>query len=196
MSDAAENPTPEIPDGAPQEAQASDSAALQQELEKTREQMLRALADMENLRKRSQKEREDARNYAVTSFARDLLDVADNLRRALESAPVDLPDSDPRVFNLLEGIKATERGMLNTLEKNGIRKIYPLDEPFNPNFHEVMLETPGTGKPSGTVVMVMESGYILHDRLLRPARVAIAKNDGQGGDTPPLTPGATIDTKA
>jgi molecular chaperone GrpE len=185
----------------PQEPTAANTLAaetpdLQAELDKTREQMLRALADMENLRKRSQKEREDASRYAVTSFARDLLDVADNLRRALDSAPVDLPDSDPRIFNLLEGIKATERGMLSALEKNGIRKIFPLDEPFNPNFHEVMLETPAPGKPSGTVVMVMESGYMLHDRLLRPARVAVAKNDGQSGETPPLTPGGTIDTSA
>jgi molecular chaperone GrpE len=121
-----------------------------------------------------------------------MLTVADNLRRALEAVPPDLLASEPRVKNLVDGIEATQREMLKTFEQNGIRKIDPMDELFNANFHEVLFESPGTGKPPGTVVQVVDTGYILHDRLLRPARVAVAKNEGQGNGTP----GSNIDTQA
>lgn len=166
------------------------NAALQDELNKTKDQLLRALADGENIRKRSVKDREDASRYAVTSFAKELLSVADNLRRALDAIPAEAMAADPHLKNLNDGVTATERELLKSFEKHGIKKIVPLDEPFNPNFHEVMFEAPGTGKPAGTVVQVMEAGYVLNDRLLRPARVAVAKNEGQD------RPGGQIDTSA
>jgi molecular chaperone GrpE len=165
---------------------------LQDELDKMKDQALRALAEAENARKRAVKEREDAQRFAITSFAKDLLSVADNLRRALDAIPAEAMTADPHLKNLNDGVEATEREMLKGFEKAGIKKIYPMDEPFNPNFHEVMFEAPGTGKPAGTVVQVMEAGYVLNDRLLRPARVAVAKDEGQGDGRP----GIQIDTSA
>ena len=125
----------------------------------------------------------------MSGFARDLLAVSDNLRRALEAVPADLVN-DERIKALLSGIEATERELLRTFEKNGIRKIEPVGEPFNPNFHEVMFEAPGTGQPPGTIVQVIEAGYVISDRLLRPARVGVAKNDGPAGTS------HTLDTRA
>lgn len=154
------------------------SAALKAELADMKEQALRAMAEVENIRRRSAKEREDTSRYAVSSFAKDLLDVADTFRRALESVPAELRESDPRIVALLDGIEATERKMLDMFSRNGIRKIEPLDEPFDPNYHEVMFETPVPGKPSGTIIQIIEPGYVLHDRLLRPARVGVSK-DGE-----------------
>ena len=171
-------------------AQQAKIAALQAELEKNKDQMLRALAEAENGRKRALKEREDASKYAVSSFARDMLNVADNLRRALEAIPGDLLKSDPRLQKVIERIEATERELLKSFDRSSIKKIDPSGEIFNPNFHEVMFEAQGTGKPAGTIVQVMDVGYVLHDRLLRPARVAVAKDEGQD------KPGGQIDTKA
>lgn len=182
---AVEAPPPE----APQNTAALE--ALQAELNTARDQTLRALAEAENSRKRAAREREDASKYAISNFARDLLGVSDNLRRALEAVPVDLL-SDERVKALLDGIDATERELLKAFEKSGIRKIEPVGETFNPNFHEVIFEAPGTGQPAGMIVQVIEAGYVLNDRLLRPARVGVAKNETPGG-----MPGDhIIDTKA
>ncbi len=171
--------------------------ALQDEVGKAKDQTARALAEAENTRKRAQKERQDASKYAVSGFAKDLLDVSDNLRRALEAVPTDLLDSEPRLKNLVEGIEATERTLLRGFEKHGIKKLEPMDEPFDPNFHEVMFESPAPGKPAGTIMQLMEPGYTLHDRLLRPARVGVVKDEG-GSDTPPseMPPGGHIDTEA
>ena len=112
---------------------------------------------------------------------RDLLYVADNIRRALESIPEDLQQADERIAGVISGIDAIEKELLKNFERHGIRKIEPMDEIFDPNFHEVMFEAPGTGKPAGTIIQMVEPGYILHDRLLRPARVGVAKDEGQGG---------------
>lgn len=169
------------------------------ELAKTKEQLLRALADAENTRKRAQKEREDASRYAIAGFSKDMLDIADNLRRALDAVPEDLLDTEPRIKNLVDGIQATERAMLNTFEKNGIQKLEPLGDVFDPNFHEVMFETPGTGKPAGEIIQVIEVGYTLKDRLLRPARVGVAKDEGQGSGaepSPSTETGGNLDTEA
>lgn len=198
----APEPEPSPEENIAENPEASDRVtALEKELDATKDHMLRALAEAENARKRAQKEREDASRYAISAFARDLLDVADNLRRALDAVPEDLSESDVRVKNLLEGIEATEREMLRSFEKHNIQKLEPLDEVFDPNFHEVMFEAPGTGKPAGTIIEVIDTGYILNDRLLRPARVGVAKDDGQDGgssgpDTPSTDPGSQIDTEA
>lgn len=171
-------------------------AALESELDKTKDQMLRALAEAENARKRALKEREDAARYSIASFSKDLLNVADNLRRALEAVPENAAQVDPRISGLIEGIEATERELLKSFEKTGIRRVDPIGENFNPNFHEVMFEAPGTGKPAGTVIQVIETGYTLHDRLLRPARVGVAKDEGYGAHTAPPPSGGNIDTEA
>lgn len=163
-------------------------AQLEQALAESKDQLIRTVADMENLRKRAAREREDASKYAVSGFARDLLDVADTFRRALAAIPEDLK-SDGKINPLIEGIEAMERALLSCFEKNGIKKIEPMDEVFNPNFHEVMFEAPIPDKPNGTIIQIVEPGYLLHDRLLRPARVGLAKT--VGADT-----AHAIDTKA
>lgn len=155
--------------------------ALESELGHTKDQLLRALADAENTRRRAQREREDIGKYAVSNFARDLLDFSDNVRRAIDSIPDDLKnEGDERIKNMIAGLEAMEQQMLRTFDKHGIKKITPIDLPFDPNFHEVMFEAPGTGKPAGTIIQIIEPGYVLHDRLLRPARVGVAKDDGGG----------------
>lgn len=152
-------------------------AALREELAQAKDQTLRALAEADNTRRRAVREREDASKYATSGFAKDLLDFADNVRRAIDSIPDDLkgPESDERIRNLITGLEAMEQQMLRAFEKHGIRKIIPLDEVFNPNFHEVMFEAAVPGKAAGVVIQVIEPGYMLHDRLLRAARVGVAK---------------------
>ncbi len=169
--------------------------ALQEGLATAKDQVLRMAAEMENVRKRAQKEREDSKKFAISSFARDLLAVSDNLRRAIESVTQDMVEAEPRIQNLIDGIEATERELLRSFEKNGIEKIEPGEEPFNPNLHEVMFDVPGTGKPPRTIVQVMEIGYSINGRLLRPARVGVAKDDGQTGQ-PPADGSHSIDTEA
>ncbi len=162
---------------APQDLMAARLKALEAELDMAKDKMMRALADSENTRRRAVKEREDAGKYAVTNFARDLLDFSDNFKRALGAIPPELAE-DEKVSGVIAGLEAMNRDLISVFDRHGIKKIEPLDEPFNPNFHEVMFEAPVPGKPGGTVIQVIDAGYILNDRLLRPARVGIAK----GGD--------------
>lgn len=172
------------------------SEALQAELDQVKEQAMRALAEAENTRRRAQKEREDATKFAVSGFAKDLLEVSDNLRRALDAMPTDLIDAEPRLKNLVDGIEATERSLLRTFEKHGIKKLEPMDEPFDPNFHEVMFEAPVPGKPAGIIMQVVEPGYTLNGRLIRPARVGVTKDDGSAGTGGEPSAGGHIDTQA
>ena len=158
--------------------------SLQKDLVEARDRTMRALADAENTRKRAQKDREDAGKYAVSSFARDLLDFSDNFKRALDAIPEDTPDA------VRGGLEAMEREMLSTFDRHGIKKIEPLDEMFDANFHEVMFEAPMEGKQAGTIIQVIDAGYVLNDRLLRAAKVGIAKAD------PNADPGSSIDTQA
>jgi len=159
-------------------------AALQSEIAAMKDQMLRALAEAENTRRRAQKEREDAGKYAVTSFARDMLNVADNFRRALDAVPAEMRAADDQVKNLLAGVEATEKELLSIFERHGIKKINPMGEIFDPNFHEVMFEADDPSKPGGTITQVLDAGYVLNGRLLRPARVGVAKGaPTSGGNT-------------
>ncbi|MBI2235033.1 MAG: nucleotide exchange factor GrpE [Micavibrio aeruginosavorus] len=161
-------------------------AELEAELARMKDHMLRALADAENTRKRAIKEREDAGKFAVSAFARDMLDIADNFRRALDAIPEDArKGDDPLIKTLMAGIEAIERGLLKTFEKHGIKKLEPLGSVFDPNFHEVMFEAPVPGKTQGTIIQVIEPGYTLNERLLRPARVGIAKGEPGGDSGPP-----------
>ena len=156
-------------------------AALQKEYEETKDKMIRAVAEAENARKRAVKEREDARKYSISGFAKDLVNVADNLRRALDALPEGVAEREEGLQAVIGGIEATERELLKAFELNGIKKLEPQveSEIFDPNMHEVMFEAPGTGKPAGTIIQIIETGYTLHDRLLRPARVGVAKDEGE-----------------
>lgn len=171
-------------------------AEMEAEMADMKDKMLRVVADAENTKRRALKERDDAKKFAVSSYSRDLLPVADNLKRALDAIPDELKQNE-QINNLIEGIQATERELLRTFEKNGLVKLDPINQVFDPNFHEVMFEAPDPSKPAGTIMQVMETGYMLHDRLIRPARVGVVKDDGQGGaGTPPTDPGHNIDTEA
>jgi molecular chaperone GrpE len=157
-------------------------AALEAELAEQRDHLLRALAENENVRRRGQREREDAMKYAVAGFAKELLSVADNLRRALDS----LPESevrDERTRGLLAGVAATERELLSVFERHGIQRIDPDGERFDHNLHQAIFEAERPGKPSGTIIEVLQPGYLLHDRLLRPAMVGVAKENSGPGQT-------------
>jgi molecular chaperone GrpE len=141
-----------------------------------RDKMLRTLAEMENLRKRTSREVADARLYGITGFARDILDIADNLQRALDALPAEARDNaDPGLKALIEGVELTERSLLNTLEKNGVKKFDPSGGKFDPNFQQAMFEVPDPSVPSGTVVQVVQAGYMIGDRVLRPALVGVSK---------------------
>ena len=149
---------------------------LQKEAAEARDRMLRTLAEMENLRKRTTKEVADARLYGITGFARDVLDIADNLQRALDAVPAEArATADPGLTALIEGVELTERSLLNALEKHGVKKFDPSGQKFDPNFQQAMYEVPDPSVPSGTVVQVVQAGYTIGDRVLRPALVGVAK---------------------
>ena len=152
-------------------------AAITQERDEMRDKMMRALADAENTRKRAEKMQADTQKYAVAGFAKDMLDIADNLRRALDAVTEEQKE-DAAIKTIYDGVEATEKIMLSTFEKHGIQKIAPTEGKFDPNYHEVMFEGPAAGKQAGEIIQLLEPGYMLHDRLLRPARVGVAK----GGD--------------
>lgn len=162
------------PDHQPADIAAVRIAALEKEVAEWKEKMMRALADAENTRRRAVKDREDAGKYAITSFAKDLLDFSDNFHRALAAIPGEL-HNDERIAPIITGLESMDANLLKTFEKHGIKKIEPLDETFNPNFHEVMFEAPIPGKPAGIVIQVVEAGYVIADRLLRAAKVGISK---------------------
>jgi len=163
----------------------------EEEVAELKDKLLRTLADMENLRRRSQKDREDALKYSSANFARDMLSVADNLRRAIDSIPEDGDPDGAALVGFIEGISLTEKELLSTLERHGIRKIDPMGEKFDPQFHEAMFEIPSAEAENGTVLQVVEVGYVIHDRLLRPAKVGIAK-----AVPAPTGPGDQVDTTA
>jgi molecular chaperone GrpE len=149
---------------------------LQQENADLKDKLLRSLADIENMRRRTDREVADAKIYGVSSFARDMLPFADNLRRAVESVPSELRErGEASVKSLIEGIELTERDFLSRLTRHGVKKLEPLGAKFDPNMHEALYEVPDETKPNGTVVQVMEEGYSIGDRVLRPAKVGVSR---------------------
>ncbi len=179
-------------DGAGAAGEAGNPAAdavqpdLAAELEKARaeaaalkDQLLRALAEAENTRRRAQREREESARYAAAPLARDVLPVADNLARALAAVPAEALAKDEALKNLVEGIAATERQLQSALERHNIKMVDALGEKFDSHRHQAMYEMPAEGKPAGTIVQVLQKGYMLHDRLLRPALVGVAKAEPQ-----------------
>ncbi|ALG72012.1 molecular chaperone GrpE [Azospirillum thiophilum] len=176
---------------APESASPEDRVAkLETEVAGLKDQLLRAMAETENTRRRAQRDREDASKFAVSSFAKELVTVADNLRRALDAVPAEGREQDEMLKGLAVGVEATERQLLAAFERAGIKKIDPAGELFDPNFHQVMFEIENTGKTAGTVVQVLQPGYTIHGRLLREAMVGVAK----GG--PNEAGGQHVDTKA
>jgi molecular chaperone GrpE len=160
----------------PDEPEEGSAEALAKDLAEAKDRTLRTLAEMENLRKRTTREIADARAYGITAFARDVLDIADNLQRALDAVPAEAKaNADPGLKALIEGVELTERSLLNTLEKNGVKKFDPTGERFDPNFQQAMYEVPDPSVPAGTVVQVVQAGYKIGDRILRPALVGVSK---------------------
>ncbi|MDQ6434645.1 nucleotide exchange factor GrpE [Mesorhizobium sp. LHD-90] len=149
---------------------------LLKENEELKDRALRAAAEMENLRRRTAREIQDARTYAVANFARDMLSVSDNLRRALEAVPADAGTKvEAGLAALVEGVEMTERSMLSTLERHGVKKLDPAGEKFDPHFHQAMFEVPNPDVPANTVVQVVQPGYSIGERVLRPAMVGVSK---------------------
>lgn len=160
----------------PDDPEEGSVEALVSEAAESRDKMLRTLAEMENLRKRTSREVADARTYGITGFARDVLDIADNLQRALDAVPADTrAAADPGLKALIEGVELTERSLLNALEKNGVKKFDPSGEKFDPNFQQAMYEVPDPSVPAGTVAQVVQAGYMIGERVLRPALVSVSK---------------------
>jgi molecular chaperone GrpE len=180
--DGAKDRTKDDANNAPANGEASQattpepSTALEREHAEMKDRLLRALAEMENLRRRTEREVADSRLYSVTSFARDLIAVADNMRRALEAVTPELRASTQSAAKaLVDGVELTERELLKALEKNGVRQFTPLGEKFDPNLHQAMFEVPDATVPAGSVVQVVQPGYMIGDRILRPALVGVSK---------------------
>jgi molecular chaperone GrpE len=166
-------------------AQNAGAAELAREAADFKDRLLRALAEMENLRRRTERQVADERVYGIASFARDILGVGDNMRRALEAVTPELRASaDTGVKALIEGVELTERELLRVLEKHGVRKLEPLGAKFDPNLHQAMYEVPDPSVPPGTVAQVMQAGYTIGDRVLRPAMVAVTKGGVKPGPAP------------
>jgi molecular chaperone GrpE len=180
-----ETAQPPQDDNAAEQAQPSleeSFIAAAREAAELKDKLLRTLAEMENLRRRTEREVADARSYGIAGFARDVLGIADNMQRALDAARQELSGStDPGVATLLEGVELTERELLKALDKNGVKKFEPQGEKFDPNLHQAMYEVPDPSLPSGMVVQVIQPGYMIGERMLRPAMVAVSK----GGAKPP-----------
>ncbi|MFC0240482.1 nucleotide exchange factor GrpE [Rhodopseudomonas telluris] len=169
----------------PDDPEEGANEALVKEAAEARDKMLRTLAEMENLRRRTQKEVADARTYGVTAFARDVLEIADNLQRALDAVPAEArANADAGLKGLIEGVELTERSLLNALEKNGVKKFDPQGQKFDPNFQQAMYEVPDPSVPAGTVVQVVQAGFTIGDRVLRPALVGVSKGGAKPAPAP------------
>jgi molecular chaperone GrpE len=205
MSDATNGDHKDHPNGAdpaqdnvaPAAAEAATGAdaiaALEAEKTELRDKLLRTLADMENLRRRTEREVADARSYGMAGFARDMLGVADNLRRAIESLPQEaVAAAEGTLKALLDGIEITERDLLKTLERHGVKKLDPAGQKFDPHLHQAMFEAPDPSVPKGTVTQVVQTGFTIGDRVLRPAMVGVST----GGPRAEAPAHETIDKKA
>ena len=189
-------------EAAVKEDTADPAVELARENGELKDRVLRTMAEMENLRRRTEREVRDASQYAIASFARDMLTVGDNLQRALSAIPAEArAAAEPTLMALLEGVEMTEREMLNTLSKHGVKRLEPKGEKFDPNFHQAMFEVPDPSVAAGTVTQVVQTGYVIGERVLRPAMVGIARGGPKtvpAGDVPQGggEPGSTVDRSA
>ncbi len=181
--------TMQLPDSEnPHAAEFAVLEALKAENAELKDQRLRALAEAENTRRRADKEKSEAGVYAVTKFARDMVGIADNFARALAAVPAEVrAGADPQVQSVLDGVEATDRQLIQTLERYGVKPVDTSDGKFDPNFHQAIAEVPGNGKPPGSIVDVVQTGFMIGERLLRPAMVTVARKDSAS---------AGVDTKA
>jgi molecular chaperone GrpE len=165
--------------------------ALSKESADYKDKLLRTLAEMENLRRRTEREIADTRLYAISAFARDVIAVADNMQRAMGALDAELREkADSGTKALLDGVELTERELLKVLEKHGVKKFDPLGEKFDPNLHQAMYEIPDPSQPAGTVAQVVQPGYMIGERVLRPALVAVAKGGPKAAAEPPANDNA------
>jgi len=176
--DAAEEDAPD--DADPEETEDAEDAQEPEEdweakVADLNDKLLRALAETENIRRRAERDKEDASKYAITNFARDMLTVSDNLHRAMDSVDDEARKNDAAIEQIMVGLDMTAREVLATFERFGIKTIEAMGEKFDHNLHEAMFEMDDASKPAGTVVQVVETGYVLKDRLLRPAKVGVSK---------------------
>lgn len=173
MTENDENLREETAEAAPEVAEHDRVGELENQLAEAKQNVLYAQAEIQNVRRRAEKETQDARAYSTTSFARDILSVADNLERALDSIPTELRE-DAKFKGLVAGLEATGRELASVFQRNGITRIAALGETLDPNKHQAMLEVPSDKAP-GTIVQEMQGGYMIKDRLLRPAMVGVAR---------------------
>ncbi|AQX28646.1 MULTISPECIES: nucleotide exchange factor GrpE [unclassified Bartonella] len=164
------------PDAEAEEIEPADPlVVLQDENKELRDQILRLAAEMENLRRRTARDVADAKTYSIANFARDMLSVSDDLHRALEAIPKDAGENDSGLKTLVEGVEMTERAMMTALERHGVKRIDPEGQKFDPHFHQAMFEIPNADVPENTVQQVVQAGYIIGERVLRPAIVGVTK---------------------
>ena len=183
------NVRPAVPDPAattPGRGADAEVTTLKAQIADLTDRLLRAHAEMDNIRKRSEREKADTHKYAVTKFAQDVITVGDNVQRAIEAVPATAAEQDPALQSFLEGVTVTERELVNVLERHGIRRMAAHGEAFNPHLHQAVMEVNDESVPAGTVVQVLQAGYLIEDRTLRPAMVAVAK----GGAKPMRQEGA------
>jgi molecular chaperone GrpE len=177
MNDETLTQTPANDADNPHAAEFAVLEALKSEVEALKDQRLRALAEAENIRRRAEREKTEASQYAVTKFARDMVGIADNFARALAAVPQAVRDAaDPQVRAVLDGVEATDRQLMQTLERYGVKAVETSGK-FDPNLHQAIAEVPGNGEPAGNIVDVVQTGYTIGERLLRPAMVTVAKKE-------------------
>jgi molecular chaperone GrpE len=167
------------------QAEVNDLRARQAEIDDLKDKLLRAHAEVENIRKRAEREKEDAAKYAITKLARDIVSVGDNFQRAIDAVPAGAAEQDPTLKSFLEGVTMTERELLNVLDRHGIKRLQPMNEPFNPHLHQAVTQLPRDDVPAGTIVAVYQAGYTIADRVLRPAMVGVAQGAPKPNGAPP-----------
>ena len=173
------------PAAAEADVAAARIAALEAEAVELKDRVLRTVAEMENLRRRTEREVAEARQYGIAAFARDMLTAGDNLARAIDAVPEEARAGSAALTALIDGVEMTERDLLNSLEKHGVRKLEPLGQKFDPHLHQAVFEVPTEEQPAGTVMQVMQSGYVIGDRVLRPAMVGVAKGPAKPREPKP-----------
>jgi len=178
---------------APQEAATPESriAELESQIADLTDRLLRSHAEIDNIRKRAEREKSDTAKYAISKFAGDVVTVGDNFGRAVAALPPGAADNDPALKSLLDGVQMMEREFLNVLERHGVKRIDPTGQPFNPHLHQAVMEQPNTDVPSGTVLQVFQAGYTIEDRVLRPAMVVVSKGGPKLQDAPAAEAGAS-----
>ena len=177
-SQPADAPTTEAGAAGAPDPKGAEIQALKDEIAGLKDQLLRALAETENVRRRADRDKQDAQRFAASNFAKDLLSVADNFHRALESATDSLLAAHPEIQPVVEGVRMTQKEMLHVFERHGIERIEAMGHKLDPNRHQAVFEVPDDSHPPGTVVQELQAGYMLHERLLRPAMVGVAKPAG------------------